>query len=190
MKKVISLFAISALFVGSAMAADLSLEGRFANAGSSVEPNSTEYVVAVSTALPAPGLLGQVVVGGELQAKEYAGSSALTSVAAAHVATSVSYLGFSATPAVELGRFAVADESTNFWGAGVTVSHAVLGPVSAEVGYRHRESVTSTKLMDENRVSGALVLALNKKSSLAATFYHNTGTLPENQVGVGYRYSF
>lgn len=190
MKKIISLFALSALFVGSAMAADLSLEGRFANAGSSVEPNSTEYVVTASTALPATGLLGKVVVGGELEAKEYAGSSALTSVAAAHVATSVNYLGFTATPAVELGRFAVTDVSTNFWGVGVTVSHAVLGPVSAEVGYRHRESVTSTTLMDENRVSGALVLAVSKNSALAATFYHNTGTLPENQVGVGYRYSF
>jgi hypothetical protein len=189
-KTIMTLMALSVFAVGSAIAADLSVEGRFGNVGSSTGTNSSEFDVAIKAPIASVGTLGAITLGGELQAKEYAGSSSVTSVSAANVGTSVSWNGFKLSPFVEVGRFAVADASTNFFGAGATVSHAVQGPVSVEVGYRHRGGTSSALLMNEDRLSAAAVLSVGTHGALAATFYHNTGTLPENQVGVGYRYSF
>ena len=84
------------------------------------------------------------------------------------------------------GRTTVTGGNKTFWGAAATAERNLYGPVSAVVGYRHREGFTAgAARMNEERLHGGLNVAINDATAIGATYYRNRGTLNSDEVGIG-----
>lgn len=170
----------------AAHAGDVSLEARFAdpNKGSR---DSTEYRVQYDN----EAFGGKLNYGVELQTKQATGAGAIKSAVSAKLGTKFNApLGLTVTPRVEVGRALTVGKDFQFWGAQVAASRNVYGPVSAEVGYRHRAAFDGARVLNENRLNAGLVVAVSDRTALGVTYYRTRGTSPQDAIGVGYRISF
>jgi hypothetical protein len=157
----IAAFALAALTTTPALAGTLTGEYRSAS-----KPDTAGADFALSGVNVGPVAIGAEVQ--TVQAPHTGAVSALYSVNATKTFASVS--GFAPQVGVEFGKSASTGKNFNFWGLGAGVSHAVAGPVSASVGYRHREGFTDRKL-DENRLSAGLTYAVSAATSLGLNYY-------------------
>ena len=140
--------------------------------------DSTEYVVEYWDTAKFANF------GLELQTKQLENEGSLDStisVKAGPVLPNV--YGFTPAAYVEAGRVFQSEDNYNFWGVGVKASKVVYGPVSASVGYRHREGFGS-RVMNEDRVNGGISLALKNNYAVGAQYYRTRGTTNSDAVGV------
>jgi len=128
--------------------------------------------------------VGPVAIGAEVQtaqAPHRGAVSALYSVNATKTLTSIS--GFVPQVGVEFGKNASTGKNFNFWGVDAGVSHAVAGPVSASVGYRHREGFTDRKMQEKRLVVG-LSYAVTDATSVGVNYYrYNEKFVPKKTSG-------
>ena len=188
MKKTI--FALTAVTLAAvatpALAGTITAEARFADVRGGRAPDSTEYDVQYNA--PLNGLLNY---GAELQVKQAGNAGALDSKVSAKVGPRLpDVLGFHTAAYGEFGQALKAGDDYVFWGAGVKTSRQVYGPVSATLGYRHRESFNLTRRLDEDRLEGGLALDIGAGNSVGAKYYRTTGTTRADAVAVAINHSF
>ena len=184
MKKLIAIAALATAAVASpAFAGSLTGEVRFdldtKGAWTRTTPATTEYRVEYWDSI------GALKVGAELQALQGANAGAtgsLVSVKAGPNLPSVAGLGV-ATYA-EVGKNLAAGNNFEFWGAAVEAHKTIVGPLSVNAGYRHREGFAAGDI-NEERLHAGLGYAISDKLALGATFYRTRGSIDADVVGVG-----
>ena len=77
-----------------------------------------------------------------------------------------------------------------FWGAGAKAERKLFGPVSINVGYRHRQGFKDLAKLNEDRVNAGLTVDVCKNTTLGANFYLTQGTTNSNTVGLAIARSF
>lgn len=141
----------------------------------------------------ANGSMGKINLGAEVQAKQAAHNGALTNTFSVKAGPQLPDIaGFQTVANVELGKSEATGKDFEFWGASVGASRKVFGPVTASVGYRHREGFTTANLK-EDRFEAGLSMALNKKNDLGVTYYHynDKNVSSSNKVlGIGLTHKF
>ena len=198
-KTILTLTAVTlAAAATPAVAGTITAEVRLADVRGGQAPDSTEYRVEYFA--PANSLINY---GAELQVKQKNNEGPLTSLISAKVGPAIpDVLGFKTNAYAEVGA-ALSEKVTTrvgnvtrvtggndaFSGAAVKVSRPVYGPVSVNLGYRHREGFGSFAL-NENRLNGGLTLAMNDANSVGVTYYRTTGTTRADAIGVGLNHKF
>lgn len=179
--------AVSALVATPALAGTLQGEVRFGDVRGGRAPDSTEYRAQWDA--PLNSFLNYGV---ELQVKQGNNEGPLGSKVSAKLGPALpEVLGFHPTAYGEFGRSLSQGDNYEFWGAGVKVSRQVVGPVSVNVGYRHREGFGSaSNRMAENRLNGGLAYDIGSGNSVGVSYYRTTGSTRTDQVGVGLTHSF
>lgn len=183
MKKLIAIAALAIAAVSTpATAGTLIGEVRFGDVRSTDTrniPDSTEYRVEYWDSI------GAVNVGAELQTKQGENAGALGS--------KVSFKAGPALPSVagvhlvaygEVGKNLSAGNNFEFWGAAVKARKDIIGPVSLNVGYRHREGFAAGDI-NEERLSAGLGYAVTDKLALGATYYRTRGSHDSDAIGLG-----
>lgn len=179
--------AVSAFAASPALAGTLQGEVRFGDVRGAQAPDSTEYRVQWD----AP-LVSFLNYGLELQVKQGNNEGALGSKVSAKVGPALpTVLGFHPVAYGEVGRSLSQGDNYEFWGAGAKVSRQVYGPVSVNVGYRHREGFGgASERLTENRLNGGLAYDIGSGNSVGVSYYRTTGTTRTDQIGVGLTHSF
>lgn len=185
----ISAIAASAvLFSSSAMAGTLQGEVRFGDVRNDRNTvDSTEYRVQWDDSLNS-----FLNYGLELEVRQGDNAGNVDSKMSAKLGPVLpTVVGFKPTAYAEVGRSFNRGDNYDFWGAGVNVSRNVIGAVSANVGYRHREGFggASDKFV-ENRLNGGLSYNINDNNAVGVNYYRTTGTARYDQIGVGFSHSF
>lgn len=186
--KIFALAAMAASLVATpALAGTLQGEVRFGDIRGGHAPDSTEYRAQWDA--PLNSFLNYGV---ELQVKQGNNEGALGSKVSAKVGPALpTVLGFKPAAYGEFGRSLSQGDNFEFWGAGVKVSRQVVGPVSVNVGYRHREGFGSaSNRLAENRLNGGLAYDIGSGNSVGVSYYRTTGSTRTDQVGVGLTHSF
>lgn len=188
MKKTI--FALSAATLAAAatpaLAGTITAEARFADVRGGRAPDSTEY--RVEYAAPLNGLLNY---GAELQVKQADNAGALNSLVSAKVGPRLpDVLGFHTAAYGEVGQALKAGDNYLFWGAGVKTGRQIYGPVSATVGYRHREAFNEAGRLTENRLNGGLAVDIGSGNAVGVNYYRTTGTTRSDAIGVAINHTF
>lgn len=187
MKKVIFAVAAVASFAAApAMADTLNAEVRLGDVRGGKAPDSTEYRVQWD----APVASG-FTYGAELQVKQGNNQGALNSKVSGKLGYELpEFMGFHALAYGEVGKNLSQRNNFEFWGAGVKAGQKVYGPVSLNVGYRHREAFNNNARLTENRFNGGLGYALNDSAALGVNYYRTTGTTRSDQIGLGLTQKF
>lgn len=142
------------------------------------QTNSTEYNVKYWDTYK------YVNFGAELQVLQLENAGALNSTISAKVGPVIpKFVGITPVAYVELGSALNQGDNYAFWGVAVGASTAVYGPVSANIGYRHREGFENGT-MNEERLNGGISVALNSDYSLGAQYYLTRGTTDSDTVGL------
>ena len=194
-KTILALTALAALaFAGAASAGTLTGEVDFGR------PQSVDYNIAYSDSLKTSVVGLNYALTAEVQPASKGPLSSNLSVQVGPALPKV--LGFQPSVYGEIGDHITADvrnvsvhnvvsiaqtsQNETFWGAGVDVEHKLFGPVSADVGYRHRQGFSNANLLREDRVAGGLDLALDSRGTdtLGVVYYKTYGTTKSDQVGV------
>lgn len=185
-KTILTLTAVTlAAAATPAVAGTITAEVRFADVRGGQAPDSTEYRVEYFA--PANALFNY---GAELQVKQRDNAGAVDSKISAKVGPAIpDMLGFHTVAYAELGKQLKTGNNGEFWGAAVKLSRPVIGPVSVNVGYRHREGFGNLAI-NENRLNGGVSLAMNEANSLGVTYYRTTGTTRADAVGIGLNHKF
>lgn len=178
--------AVSALVATPALAGTLQGEVRFGDVRGGRAPDSTEYRVQYDA--PLNSFLNY---GLELQVKQGNNEGALGSKVSAKVGPALpEVLGFSTAAYGEVGRSLAQGNNFEFWGAGVKVRRQLIGPVSVNVGYRHRQGFNRIDRLNEERLNGGLALDIGSGNSVGVSYYRTTGTVRVDQIGVGINHKF
>lgn len=187
MKTFVALAALAAAASATpALAGTLQGEVRFGDVRGGRAPDSTEYRVQWDA--PLNSFLNY---GAELQVKQGNNEGALGSKISAKVGPALPEIfGFHPVAYGELGRNLAQNNNFEFWGAGAKVSRQVYGPVSVNVGYRHREGFTAVNGLNENRINGGFALDMGAGNAVGVSYYRTTGTTRGDQIGVGLTHSF
>lgn len=188
MKKTILTLAAVAMTAAAAPAYAGTLQGevRFGDVRGGRAPDSTEYRVQWDAPI-AQGF----TYGVELQTKQAANAGALNSKVSGKIGYGLpTVLGISTAAYGEVGQNLQAGDNFGFWGAGVKGKTNVYGPVSINVGYRHREAFTATRRLREDRLNAGLGYAVTKNDVVGVTYYRSTGTSRNDQIGVGVTHTF
>lgn len=98
-------------------------------------------------------------------------------------------LGFKPVAYVEAGRSLSEGNDYNFYGVGGKVSHAVYGPVDANVGYRYRKAVDADDLV-ENRYNVGLSAKVADELTVGTNYYVTRGTTESEAVGLSLTRNF
>ena len=183
MKYTLTALAVASLFSTAATAGTLTGEVRFGGVANN-QANSTEYRVEYWDTIGATNL------GAELQTKQGQNAGALgskVSVKAGPALPEVAGLQLAAYG--EVGKNL--DEGNNFevWGAAVKARKTLVGPLSLNVGYRHREGFAAGDI-NEERLNAGLGYAVTDKLAVGATYYRTRGTNDSDAVGVGVTHKF
>ena len=187
MKKTIFALTAAAVAVVStpAVAGTIAAEARFADVRKGAT-DSTEYVVQYNA--PLASLLNYGV---ELQVKQADNAGALDSKVSAKVGPALpAIFGFKTVAYAEVGQALKQGDNYVFWGAGTKLSRTVYGPVSATVGYRHREAFETTGRLTEDRLEGGLGYAIGAGNAVGVKYYRTTGTTRSDAVAVAVTHSF
>jgi hypothetical protein len=135
-------------------------------------------------------LVGRFDYSVELSARQADNTGNLRSSAVGRVQTDFSApLGFTVTPRVELGASVGNGNNFALWGVEVTAVRQIYGPVSLNLGVRHREGFDDADLND-NRTAVGLEYALGADRALGLTFYNTNGLVDSSAVGVSYKTKF
>ena len=172
----------------AAMADTLTGEIRFADPRGGAQTDSTEYRVEAWKSVSGFNL------GAELQTKQPENEGKLTSKVSVKAGTSLPTLaGFHTVAYAEVGRNladSVAGGNYDFWGAAVKAHRPIAGGFSVNAGYRPRDGFNGGDLK-EDRLSGGISYAVNKKSDLGVTYYRTrSGGNDSDAVGVGLTHKF
>lgn len=188
MKKTLFVLTAAALGViaAPAMAGTINSEVRLSDVRNGAARDSAEFVVNYDA--PLNGIL---VYGSELLVNQAEGAGALTAKVSARVGPRLpTVLGFESQAYAEVGENLTNGDDYGFWGAGVKASHAVVGPVTATVGYRHREAFQGVGRLEENRLNGGLALAVGSGNSVGVNYYRTTGTTRTDAIGIAFNHKF
>ena len=148
-------------------------------------PDSSEFKVEYNAPLNSA-----IKYGVELQVKQRDNEGSLSSKIAAKAGPNLpTILGFSTFAYGEVGKSMTQGNNFEFWGAGVKTSRTIIGPVSASVGFRHREGFHPVD-MEENRINAGLGLAINGSNSLGVQYYRTTGSSRSDALGFGITHKF
>jgi hypothetical protein len=185
-----TIFALTAVTLSAvsapAMAGTIQAEVRLGDVRGGTKPDSTEYNVQYTA--PLNSLLNY---GAEIEVKQKNGAGPLTSRVSARVGPALpTVLGFKTAAYAEAGESLGLGDDYGFWGAGVTTSHKIAGPVVANVGYRHRGSFTLTRRLDENELNGGLGLSIGHGNNLGVQYYRTTGTTRSDAIGLAFNHAF
>jgi len=145
------------------------------------QASSTEYDVQYWN-----NIAGLVTYGAELQTKQADNAGALGSKVSLKLGPVLPEVaGFHTTAYGEFGQNLKQGNNYEFWGAGVKAGRDLYGPVSVNVGYRHREGFgRAARTFVENRLAGGLGYALSDSTSLGATYFRTEGTVRDDQVAL------
>lgn len=135
-------------------------------------------------------LVGRFDYSVEVAAKQADNEGALRNTVVGRVQTDFKApLGFTVTPRVELGSSFGRGNNFALWGVEVTAKRTIYGPVSLNLGVRHREGFDASNLND-NRTAVGLEYALGADRALGLTFYNTNGLVDSSAVGVSYKTKF
>lgn len=135
-------------------------------------------------------LIGRFDYSVEVAAKQGDNEGAVRNTVVARVQTDFKApLGFTVTPRVEIGESFGKGNNFALWGVEVTASRKVYGPVSLNLGVRHREGFDSANLNDDRTAIG-LEYALGADRALGLTYYNTNGLVDSSAVGVSYKTMF
>jgi hypothetical protein len=149
------------------------------------KPNTTEYRVQWD----AP-LTKDLTYGVELQVAQRNNAGQLNSLVSGKVGANLPVVaGFKTNAYGEVGRSLSTGNNFQFWGAGVKTERSVYGPVSVDVGYRHRQGFNAGN-MREDRVNAGLNYNFDDRNAVGVNYYRTSGTTRTDQVGVGYTHQF
>lgn len=169
-----------------AYAGTLQGEVRFGDVRGGTAPDNTEYKVEFWA--PAASFANY---GLEVQVKQKSATGAVDSKVSAKLGPKLpDVLGFHTAAYGEFGRQLLAGKNGEFWGAGVKVGRQLYGPVSVNVGYRHREGFKAGIALNEERLNGGLGLDIGSGNALGVTYYRTSGTTRNDQIGVGVTHTF
>lgn len=178
--------AVTALSATTAHAGTLNAEVRLSDVRGGQAPDSTEYRVQWD----APVAYG-FTYGAEVQVKQRNNEGNLSSKISGKLGYELpTVLGFKTVAYGEIGRNLETGHNFEFWGAGVKTKRDVYGPVSVNVGYRHREGFNGIDGLNEERVNAGLGLAVTQNDVVGVTYYRTTGTTRQDAIGVGLTHSF
>lgn len=184
-KTILTLTAVTLAGATPAVAGNITAEVRLGDVRSGQAPDSTEYRVEYFA--PAGSLLNY---GAELQVKQGNNEGSVDSKVSVKVGPAMpDVLGIHTVAYTELGKQLSTGDNGEFWGAAVKASRPIVGPVSVNVGYRHREGFKGLAL-NENRLSGGVSLSVNDANSLGVTYYRTTGTTRADAIGLGLNHKF
>ena len=181
MKKLIALAALATAAVATpAVAGTLTGEVRLSDVRND-RPDSTEYRVEYWDSV-----LGDTLkLGAELQTFQAEGEGAVTSAVSVKAGLNgPSALGITSLAYGEVGHAVREGDNAQFWGLGINASRELVGPVSVNAGYRHRQGFEGTDGFNEERLHAGLGLALTDNTSVGATYYRTRGTTDSDAVGV------
>ena len=181
MKKFIALVALaSATVAAPAYAGTLSGEVRFGGVANG-QVDSTEYKVEYWDSV-----LGDTLkLGTELQAKQAGNEGEVKSAVSVKAGLNgPAALGITTLAYGEVGQAQRVGDNAEFWGLGIKGSRQLIGPVSVNAGYRHRQGFEGTDGINEERLNAGLGLALTENTSVGATYYRTRGTTDSDAVGV------
>lgn len=180
MKKLIALAALASAVATPALAGTLTGEARFGDVRNG-HADSTEYKVEYWDSV-----LGDTLkLGAELQAKQAGNEGEVKSAVSVKAGLSgPSALGITTLAYGEVGQAQRVGDNAEFWGLGIKGSRNLVGPVSVNAGYRHRQGFEGTDGLNEERLHAGLGLALTDHTSVGATYYRTRGTTDSDAVGV------
>ena len=187
MKYSLIALATASLFSTAANAGTLTGEIRFGDVRSADTrsiPNSTGYRVEYWDTI------GATKIGAELQTKQGENAGALgskISVKAGPALPEVAGLQLAAYG--EVGKNLSAGNNFEFWGAAVKARRSLVGPLSLNAGYRHREGFAAGDI-NEERLHAGLGYDVTDKLALGATYYRTRGSVDSDAVGVGVTHKF
>ena len=186
-KTILALSAIAmATAAAPAYAGTLQGEVRFGDVRGGTAPDSTEYKVEYW----AP-LASFANYGAELQVKQKDATGALDSKVSIKAGPALpDVLGFHTAAYGEFGRQLKQGYNGEFWGAGVKLGRKVYGPISASVGYRHREGFKAGIALNEERLNGGLAVDVGSGNAIGVQYYRTSGTTRNDQIGVGVTHTF
>lgn len=188
MNKLFALAALAAAVViaSPASAASLSGQVQFANPVGLKKPDATGYELTYNDTL----VKGLVNVGADLYSAQPKGNGSVNTVVSVQAGPALPRIaGFQPVVYGEFGRSLQAGKDSDFYGYDVGASHTLIGPVSADVGYRHRQGL-STKSVQEDRLNGGVSYQFD--NNIVGVEYYRTRALgvSSDTVGVGYTRKF
>lgn len=164
-----------------AMAESLTAEVRFGDVRSADTrniPNSTEYKVEYWNGI------GALNVGAELQTKQGENAGALGSKVSLKAGPALpTVAGVQLAAYGELGKNLSAGNNFEFWGAAVKARRGLVGPLSVNAGYRHRQGFDAGQI-NEERLHAGLGYDVTNKLALGATYYRTRGSVDSDAIGV------
>lgn len=182
---IMTAMAATALMTTQAHAGTLTAEVR----GGDIRNNavdSTEYRVQWD----AP-LVSRFNYGFELQTRQKEDAGNLSSKVSVKLGYDLPEVaGFKTLAYGELGRSLSEGNNYEFWGAGFKTKRQIYGPVSVNLGYRHRQGFENGDGVNEERVNGGLSYAIDGNDSVGVTYYRTSGTTRNDQIGIGLTHSF
>jgi len=182
-KTILSSIAMTLLVSGSAFADSVTFG---AHGG---DNDQRYYDLSVSHSVTGTGF----VVSGQAETEQASTNTLLTQKYSASFGYKLDApMGISVVPSFEYGvKLLPGTNDESFYGAGVSVSRQVVGPVSATVAYRYRSNFSGTTI-SENRESASLDWAVTPKQTLGLTAhtYNGANTALVHVYGVSYKYSF
>ena len=189
MKTIFALTAAAVVIVSTpamaGTAGTITAEARFADVRNGAT-DSAEYDVQYNAPLNS-----FLTYGAEIQVKQAAHAGALDSKISAKVGPALpDVLGFHTLAYAEVGQALKQGDDYTFWGAGAKASRTVYGPVSATIGYRHREAFEATRRLDEDRLEGGLGYDIGSGNTVGVKYYRTSGTTRSDAVAVALNHSF
>jgi len=186
MNKLFLIAALAAAVATPALAGSITGEVRTIDPQPAKIANSTEYRLTYSETVANIANVGAEFTGsqpyhnGTLNSKiVLQGGPALPTVA-----------GFTPAAYGEYGRSLNTNKDFNFWGYGASVSHEVYGPVSVNVGYRHRQG-PNTPTFTEDRLNGGVAFAITEDNIVGVNYYRTrSNSVTSDILGVNYTRNF
>lgn len=186
-KTILALSAIAMSVATPAVAGTLTGEVRFGDVRSADArniPNSTEYKVEYWNTL------GALNVGAELQTKQGENAGALGSKVSFKAGPTLpAVAGFKLAAYGEVGKNLAVRNNFEFWGVALKASRGLIGPVSLNAGYRHRQGFDGGNI-NEERLNAGLGYAVSDKLALSTTYYRTRGSADSDTIGVGVTHKF
>lgn len=178
MKKLIAIAALaSAAVAAPAYAGTLIGEVRFGGVAAN-QSDSTEYRVEYWDRV------GAVNVGAELQTKQAESAGALGSKVSLKAGPALPEIaGLKINAYGEVGKNLSGGDNFEFWGAALKASKDLVGPLSVNAGYRHRQGFNGGDI-NEERLNAGLAYAVTDKFGVGVSYYRTSGTTRSDQIGV------
>lgn len=187
MKKLIAIAALASMAVATpALAGTLTGEVRLGDVRGGAHTDSTELKVEYWGTVH-----GNIVAGAELQAKQAQNAGAVDAKFSGKIGYGLPEVaGVHSVAYAELGESFKQGNNSEFWGLGLKASRDLVGPVSVNVGYRHRQGFERLDNINEERVHAGLGYAISEKTGAGVTYYRTRGTSNSDTIGISLSQKF